>query len=491
MALQSTNQVALARARETTFGVIPTSPVFKARRQVSSGLAVNPQTVVSNEIRSDRQVTDLIFLGFQAGGPVGGELSFKTYDDEFEEGYQSTWASNPYIEVITLDTEISDVSTTTLTVPTATGSAFKTGMLTLTQNFTTTADNLQARVSSSSATSIVYPSSTFTAQASVNVGASVRVIGFQGASGDLVAVTSGGNALTSTALDFTTLGLNVGQWVWVGGAASDTGSFFATAGVGGFCRISAIAATRLSFSRVPSTWAADAGTSKTIKVYVGDFIKNASTQRSATFERQYLNHSPVTYEYIRGLGVDKITTTADSQKVSTISVDYLGSDGTATTTRAASATDVAAPTNFVLNTATNVAALAFDGVAVATPNYLMTANWVIANNLRRQTAVGVSGCVGLGNGEFNVTGKVEFYFGDKTVLDKVTNNTLTSFNCALGRNDGNKETYMFDFPSIKLSSGAPSVSGKNADVMIDANFQAIADATLLYTASITRFWLLP
>lgn len=489
--LQSTNRVKLSRAREQTFGVIPTSPVFKAKRETSSALNSAPQTVVSNEIRSDRQVTDLVFLGFQAGGAVAGELSFRSYDDEFEEALQGTWDNNPYIEVLTADTEISAVSTTTLTVATDLGLPFKTGMVTLLQGFTTAANNKLARVASSGSTSIVYPSSTFSAEAAdIPVGASVRVVGFQGTAGDLVAVTSGGNAITSTALDFTTLGLSKGQWVQIGGSASGD-KFALTPADNGWCRISAIAAQRLSFDRVPTGWAADAGTSQTVFVAIGDFLTNGSTKRSCTFERQYLDHSPVSYEYLRGLTIDKMSVTADAQKIATLSVDYIGSDSQVTTTRASGASDVSAPTDFVMNTASNVDAIAFDGSAVTTPNYLMSASWEYTNNLRRQVAVGTTGIVGTGNGEFTATLNLNFYFGDKTVLDKVTNNTKTSFNCALGRNDGNKEAYMFDFPSIKLGSGAPEVSGKNADIMISSTATAFMSDTLLYTASISRFWYLP
>jgi hypothetical protein len=490
-ALQSTNRVKLSRAREATFGVIPTNPVFNTKRETSSGLSSAPQTVVSSEIRSDRQVTDLIFLGYQAGGAVAGELSFKSYDDEFEEALQGTWSNSPLITVATSDTEISDVTATTLTVVTPLGTPFVAGMLAYTSGFTTAANNnILSRVASSTGTTIVFPALSFTIEgAAIPVGASVRTVGFQGAAGDLVAVTAGGNAITSTALNFTTLGLAVGQWIYVGGAA--VGNAFATAGVGGFCRISAITATRLSFGRVPSTWVADAGSSKTVQIFTSDFLINGSTLRSATFERQYLDHSPVSYEYLRGQTIDKMTVTADAQKIATLSVDYIGSDSTVTTARASGATDVASPTNFVLNTASSVDAIAFDGTAVATPNYLMSANWAFNNNLRRQLAVGVTGIVGTGNGEFSVTLGLNFYFGSKTVLDKVTSNTLTSFNCALGRNDGNKEAYMFDFPSIKLGTGAPTVSGKNADIMINSNATAFMDATLLYTASICRFWFLP
>ncbi|MFX9185023.1 hypothetical protein ABTN69_19710, partial [Acinetobacter baumannii] len=74
-------------------------------------------------------------------------------------------------------------------------------------------------MASSGSTNITYPAATFVAEtAPIPVGASVRVVGFQGASGDIAAVTSGGNGLSSTALDFTTLGNGVaaGRWVYIG-----------------------------------------------------------------------------------------------------------------------------------------------------------------------------------------------------------------------------------------------------------------------------------
>jgi hypothetical protein len=61
----------------------------------------------------------------------------------------------------------------------------------------------------------------------------------------------------------------------------------------------------------------------------------------------------------------------------------------------------------------------------------------------------------------------------------------------LGRSDGNRESLLFDFPSIKFSGGSPSVSAKSTDVMIDGGFQAIMHATLGYTVSIGRFWYMP
>lgn len=488
--LQSTNRVKLSKVRESTFGVTPTSPVFKEQRQTSSSLALNPQTVVSNEIRSDRQVTDLIRVGLQAGGDVGHEVSFKAVDDDFEEALQGAWSLKPVRDnagtsdsVVTAVTASSDTYTTT-----DTGADFVAGMLIWAEGFTNSGNNsLFKAQSGSSGTAVVAPSSPgLTDEAAPPGTAVVRAVGFEGASGDLVAAASG---LTSTSLDFTTLGLTVGEWVRVGGTT--TGSKFATAASNGWCRISAIAANALTFDRLPSGWTTDTGTGKTIQVYWGDFLSNGTTKRSSTFERQYLDHSPTTYEYLTGLTLDQLTINAPAQAVATYTAQYVGAGGSTTTTRASGATDIAAPTKAVLNTSSDVGRIAFNGSEITGPNYVMSATVTINNNLRRQNAVGSVAAVGVGNGEFGVTGTLETYFGDSSVLDKVMNNTLTSFDMRLGRSDGNREKLVLDFPSIKLSSGSPTVSAKNADVMLSAGFTAFMDATLGYTMSIGRFHYLP
>jgi hypothetical protein len=491
MALQSTNRVKLSKVREATFGITPANPAFKTIRETSSSLNANPKTVITQEIRSDRQVTDLILVDMDAGGNVGGEIAFGVADDDFEEVLQGTWSSNPVITIATLDIEISDLSATTATVA-AGGAAFVAGMLTLLSGFPTTANNKLARVSSATATTIVYPAATFTAEtAPIPVGAAIRTIGLEGASGDLAAVTSGGNGLQSSALDFTTLpGLAAGRWIKLGDG-DNAGHSFATAACNGFCRISAVAAHKLSFDVVPAGWAADTGTGITLRAFMGDALINGTTLRTSTIERQYLDHSPVDYEYFTGQALNVFALDAKQAAIATYTKTYLGKAASITATRATGATDIAAPTYGVLNTSSNVGRIGFNGATITGPNFVMAASININNNLRAQKAIGTLGAVGVGNGEFTVTGQLQTYFGDATVYNQVLNNTLTSYDLRLGRADGNRESLLIDFPSIKLSSGAPAVSGKNQDVMIQANFQAIMHSTLGYTMLIQRYWYLP
>lgn len=492
MPLQSTNRVKISKVRESTFGVTPTSPVFKTQRTTSSGLAINPKTVTSDEIDSNREVKDLILVGYEAGGDIAGELSFGAADDDLEEALQGTWATKPFRDNAGVaDSIITAVVASSDTYTVNTGAAFVAGHLVFASGFDNAANNgLFVAQTGTSATSVAAPASPGLVDEAAPPGAAVlRVVGFQGAAADLAATTVGGNGLTSTALNFTTLGLNVGEWVLVGGVAANT--FFATAASNGWCRISAISANRLSFDRVPTGFATDTGTGKTIQVFTGDFLKNGSTQRSNTFERQYLDHSPVTYEYIRGQVLDTLAINVPQQEKVTFTKTYMGSDGVVATSRVSGATDLAASTGDVLNSSSNVGRLGFDGASIAGSVFMSEITLSIANNLRRQNAVGSIGAIGIGAGELNITGSMNTYFGDKSILDKVMNNTLTSLDFRVGRADGAKPQIVFDLPSIKLSSGSPSVSGKNADVMLNANYQAIKSATYGYTISVGRFFYTP
>lgn len=491
--LQSTNRTKLSKVREATFGVTPATPAFKEVRNTSSSLNANPQTVVSNEIRSDRQVSDLILVGLQAGGDIGGELSFAAFDDDFEEALQSTWVAQPNIEVLTEDTEISAVSTTTLTVASALGSPFLAGMLVLTEGFATAANNKLARVSSSSATTIVFPAATFAAETDpIPVGASVRVVGFQGASGDIVASVTGGNALTSTALDFTTLGIAKGDWLKIGSDVTDT-SFAGTAANNGWVRVGETpVAGRIDLDIVPSGWAADAAGAKTIRVFHGDRLRNGSTKRSNTFERQYLDHSPASYELFRGQTLNTMTLALTAQAVVTVTKSYIGKDAVISASRTAGATDVAAPTNDVMNTSSDVADLSMDGATITGPNFVMAATLSINNNLRQQNAIGSLGAVGIGNGEFNVTlSQFQTYFGSKAIYDKLLAGTDFGFSTRLTAPSTNKESYVVDLPRLEMQTGSPSVSGKNADVMLEGSAQAVVHPDLGYTIGINRFHYLP
>lgn len=486
--MSNSNRQQIGLVEESTFGEIPTSPAFETVRITQGGPQYTPKTVTSNEIRADRQVTDLILVGEEASAVINFELSYGAQDTLFEAALCSDWVNKPVILNVTSDSNITNVddATDTFTVLSALGTPFKVGHLARTTGFTNSANNQIFRVTSSTATTIVGSSLTLTNETAPPAGAKIQVVGFQGAAADITATTVSGNALLSTVLDFTTLGLVVGEWVKVGGTA--TGDKFATAALNDWCRISAIAAGRLSFDVVPTGWAIDTGTGKTIKVWAGDYIRNGVVEHSYSIERQFQDHSPVTYQYGKGMEIDEFVIEYAAESIITGRATFVGKNATLQDSgRVSGATDVAAPTNPVLNTASNVGRIGEGGSAVGTPNYVMSGSITIRNNLRRRTAVSVLGAASIGQGEFNANYRANTYFGNSDLADKVTNNTQTSHDFRVRRSDTNGQAILFDLPAAKYSRGGPDTPGKNADVMVDLEGQAFMHATLGYTTQFQRF----
>lgn len=75
MAFGETNRVDLALGEETNFGEFPTGNLEKVR-YTSESFGQDKQTQVSNEIRSDRQVPDVIRQGVSLTGGFSAELSY-------------------------------------------------------------------------------------------------------------------------------------------------------------------------------------------------------------------------------------------------------------------------------------------------------------------------------------------------------------------------------------------------------------------------------
>lgn len=98
----NSSQTELSYIAEATWGVTPTSPapVFKAIRMTGESLKITNESVVSDEIRPDRNVPDTILVGGDASGGIDGELSYGTFDDFIESVLYSTWAGSPANSIV-------------------------------------------------------------------------------------------------------------------------------------------------------------------------------------------------------------------------------------------------------------------------------------------------------------------------------------------------------------------------------------------------------
>ena len=94
MATAEASQSRLAYVPEVTIGTTPATPTFQVLRFVNEGIRVAKQTVITDEIRADGNVTDIIDVGRAVEGPIAGELSYGTYDFFFESLMRGAWSTN-------------------------------------------------------------------------------------------------------------------------------------------------------------------------------------------------------------------------------------------------------------------------------------------------------------------------------------------------------------------------------------------------------------
>lgn len=473
--MSDSNFTQVARVTETTWGTTPGSPVATKVRVTQESFKFAVNYIRSEEIRQDRLTPDTIQTGARANGGFGMELSYGAFDEEIESLFFSTWQKIAEITNSAADTEITAVtdSSDTFTVA-AGGSAFKAGHLVRTSGFTNSANNGLFKVSSSTGTTVVVAGTpTLTDEAAPPQGAKIKAVGFEGASGDITATASG---LGSTSLNFTTLGLTVGQWIKIGGGSA--GNMFATALLNDWARITAIAATALTLDNKPSGWTTDNGASKTIRVWFGDYIRPGSTRKSFTYEKVVTSMTTPLYRRYRGMIANSMNLTIEASQIVTGSFDFLGKDEV-TSTSSMDASPDEAPQNDIMNAVTDVGRIAENGSVISAANPIKRQTLTISNNLREQMAIGTLGLIGVGVGDFDVTGEIQTYFGDNTLYDKYVNGTATSFNTRIVQDN---KAVVFTIPRCKFEDADAASGGRNQDVMCTLQYRALRDNDLTLTS---------
>lgn len=223
--MSTTNRVRLTSVVESIIGVTPTTPRMRLERVTSVGLTAAPRFVDSQELRSDRMVPDSIeTLLPSGGGATNFEFSYpdanSPFADDLASALYNQWTNTPtFFNDGTADSVITDAGTVAGTYNVVSGgNAVKVGMLVKAEGFTAAANSQIFRATDpGSADTTIEGATGLSAEAAPPGTAKLKVVGFQGATADLVATATG---MTSTLLNFTTLGLTVGRWIKIGGTAT-------------------------------------------------------------------------------------------------------------------------------------------------------------------------------------------------------------------------------------------------------------------------------
>lgn len=326
-------------------------------------------------------------------------------------------------------------------------------------------------------TAILTVSNVLAVEAAPPAAAQIEAVGYQFPAGDLVATIVGSTiVLTSATIDTSTLGLNVGEWIGVGGDAALTQfalnlPFFAR--VAGFNAAAKTITLDTTFKPV----VADAGAGKTVQIFFGKCLMNATTvalikRRTYAIERQLGNDGVgIQSEYTLGSVANELTVNIAQNSKVTIDLGFISMNVqyNSGTVGLLAGTRIAAPGETPFNTSHDFATTF---IGVIDPNnfndaalfgFMTDIKLSVKNGVVPNKAIGVVGSFEANAGDFTVDGTASAYFSTIAGANAVKANSDAAMTTILARNNSGM---VIDIPLMGLGGGANKVE-KDKPVLVD------------------------
>ncbi|WP_454735367.1 phage tail tube protein [Cupriavidus necator] len=201
-------------------------------------------------------------------------------------------------------------------------------------------------------------------------------------------------------------------------------------------------------------------------------LTNGVTQSSFTLEKSFADI--VQFLTYRGMNVSKMSLQFASESLTNGSFDFMGKDAIIAGATALPGTLAASQTYDIHNAATGVGQV-WEGGAPLTSTYIKSLSLDVDNSLRAKTAIGTLGSVDIGTGTLKVTGSFEAYFASAALYQKFLADTSTQLTWSSLDAAGNG--YVFTLPNVDISKATITAGGMDQDVMVQIDFQALADLT--------------
>lgn len=481
-----TNNEALSYVIETALGVPGTTGWKTVQPNTIGEFGAEIGKVARNPIDKDRQRKKGATVDLDSTVNYEADLTYDLTND-FLDGFMfSAWKG------LNAGAFFRPTAVTATGYTVASGGALTDRTLFVARGFTNAVNN-GLKMSLSSTGTEIKPSGAI-AEAAIpdSQNATVEIAGFRGATGDIQINASG--HIISTVANFTTMGLTVGQVIWVGGDASL--NKFAIAGNRGFVRIRTIAATVLTIDKRGQAFATDAGAGKEIDLFFGRFIRNVAVDHADFLERSYsfeLAHKNLQvpgpgdeYHYARGNYANEFSFTLPLTDKATSGVGFIGTDTpNPTTVRDTGASAPRTPQGTVLyNTSADIMRLRLQETdeTVITSDF-KSATATLANNVSPEKVLGLLGARYMNIGNFEVNIDISSLLVDSRVISAIRANRTLSMDFSVRNEDG---TLLMDIPSLMLEGGSLNFP-ENESVLIDTVAMAFQDVSLGYTCSFSQF----
>ena len=494
------NITGLAYAAETSLGVLGGSPTWKRLEPNSySDFGGNNTKVAPNPINPSRQRKKGVLTDLDSDGGFNHDLTFFNLQEMLEATFFANMrrkGGGSVSGVTALDAyEIANTS------------GIVAGSLVKGFNFTNSANNSVNVVDSVAANTSVTIDGSLATEASPPTGARIQVVGFQAAAGDIdVDIAGDLPAITSTTVDFTTLGLVIGQWIFLGG--DTTASRFTGATNNGFKRIHSIAENRIVLDKSVSTMTAETTTTETIQIFFGDVLRNETgsdiVRKSFHLERTLgapdsAQPTEIQSEYLLGAIPNEFTLNVPSANLLNVDFTFAAINNLQRTgEQGPLQTNVQIPERAdVYNTSSDFSrikmATVVSGEAAPQPlfAFITEATININNNLTANKAVGLLGAFDMTAGTFMVSGSITAYFANVEAVRSVRENTDVTIDMVLVKNN---QGFVLDLPLISLGDGRLNVE-QDQPITLPLSMDAATAEDIApgmdYTAMMTFFAYLP
>lgn len=474
------NLTGLRFAEEESVGILPASPVWLPLEPNSYGdFGSEITTLARTPITAGRQRKKGVTVDLDASADFETDFTQRGMYELFQGFMFADWRVKAHATI----TAVAADGAYTIASPVG---AFGVGDLVAAFDLAIRSNNGLGKVTA-------VAGSTVTTNKVTNVDASdgtLRKVGFEFAAGDAsIVVTNGVASLETTAKDLTELGLIPGEWVRIGGDAAITQ--FGTVANNGIARVLSVAEDAIVFDKTKFTMVADSGAGKTIRLFLGDVIKNESDpalikRRSYQLERTLEKAGA---EYVKGSVANEMTltfSTADKVVVSTAFVSTDSETATAEDGLKAGARPAIKQSD-AFNTTSDVGRLRVgNSTGEALIAYFTEVELTINNGVEPNKAIGILGAFDLTAGDFAVSGSLTGYFGNVQAVRAVRANDDATLDFMIVKQNAG---WLFDVPLISLGNARLQVE-KDQPIMIPLDSEG-AESSFGHTLLVMCFHYLP
>lgn len=199
-------------------------------------------------------------------------------------------------------------------------------------------------------------------------------------------------------------------------------------------------------------------------------LANGVTESFFTFEKNFTDVGQF-FAY-RGQYVNKFSLKFASAALLEGSFGMMGKDAIRGNVTALPGTPIPSQTYEIQNAVKGVG-LIWEGGAPLANTFIKSLDLNVDNNLRNDEAIGTLGPIGIGVGDFTVTGSLMAYFKTGALYDKFLQDQYTALTVSCQDAAGNG--YVLTLPRVLLMTGKVVSGQKNSSVMAEFTFTAFAD----------------